>query len=65
VASGTVELIGGVFQFSSITVKIQVCVSSEDDCVRVEKLLKKVERACLITNSINTDVHIESEIVIE
>lgn len=62
---GNVELVGGVFQFSSITVKIQVCVSSEDDCIRVEKLLKKVERACLITNSINTDVHIESEIVIE
>jgi organic hydroperoxide reductase OsmC/OhrA len=65
VASGTVELIGGVFQFRSITVKIQVCVSSEDDRIRVERLLKKVERACLITNSINTDVNIESEIVIE
>ena len=65
VASGTAELIGGIFQFSSITVKIQACVSSEDNRVRVEKLLKKVERACLITNSITTDVHIEPEIVIE
>lgn len=64
-ASGTAELIGGVFQFSSITVKIQVCASSEDDRIRVEKLLKKVERACLITDSITTDVHIEPEIVIE
>ncbi len=64
-ASGTAEFIGGVFQFSSITVKIQVCASSEDDRIRVEKLLKKVERACLITDSITTDVHIEPEIVIE
>ena len=65
VASGMVELSGGVFQFSSITVKIKVCVSSKDDSSRVERLFKKVERACLITNSITTNVHIESEIVVE
>jgi len=64
-ASGTVKLIGGVFQFSSIMVKIQVGVSSEDDRIRVEKLLKKVEHACLITNSIQSDVCIKSEIVVE
>jgi len=61
-ASGTVELVDGVFQFSSITIKVRIGVSSEDDRARVEKMLKKVERACLITNSIQTDVHIESEI---
>jgi len=65
VASGTVELIGGVFQFSSITVDIQICVSSEDDRVRVERLVKKVERACLVTNSITSDVSIKSKIAVD
>lgn len=48
-ATGIVELVG---------------VSSEEDRVRVEKILKKVERACLISNSIKTDVHIEPEILV-
>jgi organic hydroperoxide reductase OsmC/OhrA len=61
-ASGTVEMSGGVFQFSSITIKVRIGISSEDDRSRVEKMMKKVERACLITNSIRTDVNIESDI---
>ena len=63
-ASGTVEMSGGVFQFSSITIKVRIGISSEDDRSRVEKMMKKVERACLITNSIRTDVNIESDISI-
>ena len=60
-ANGTVEMSGGVFQFSSITIKVRIGISSEDDRSRVEKMMKKVERACLITNSIRTDVNIESD----
>ena len=63
-ATGTVEMIGGVFKFSSITIKLRVGIASEDDRKVVEKILKKVERACLITNSIDTDVYIESEILV-
>ena len=64
-ARGTVELVGGVLRFTSITVQVKIGIVSEDDRSRVEKALKKAKRACLITNSINTDVHIESEIVID
>jgi len=63
-ASGTVEMSGGVFQFSSITIKVRIGISSKDNRSRVEKMMKKVERACLITNSIRTDVNIESDISI-
>jgi len=63
-ANGTVEMSGGVFQFSSITIKVMIGISSKDDRSRVEKMMKKVERACLITNSIRTDVTIESDISI-
>ena len=64
-ADGTVEMSGGVFQFKSIKIKVNINVFSKDDSMRVEKLLKKVERTCLITNSITTEVYIEPEIVIE
>ena len=64
-ATGTVELVNGVFQFSSIAIKVKVGVSSEGDRIRVEKILKKVERACLITNSIDTNVCIEPEIIVD
>jgi len=63
-ATGTVELVNGVFQFSSITIKVKVGVFSEEDRIRVEKILKKVERACLITNSIKTNIHIKPEILV-
>ena len=63
-ASGTVEMSGGVFQFSSIAIKVRIGISFEDDRFRVEKMMKKVERACLITNSIRTDVNIESDVSI-
>ena len=63
-ASGTVEMSGGVFQFSSIVIKVRIGISSEDDRFHVEKMMKKVERACLITNSIRTDVNIESDVSI-
>jgi len=63
-AIGTVELVNRVFQFSSITIKVNVGVFSEEDRIKVEKILKKVERACLITNSIKTSINIEPEIIV-
>ena len=63
-ATGTVELVDRVFQFSSIKIKVKVGVFSDEDRIRVEKILKKVERACLITNSIKTKIYIEPEIIV-
>ncbi len=63
-AIGTVELIEGAYKFSKINIKLKLGVFSENDRVAVEKVLKKVKRACLISNSIQTDVNIESEIFI-
>lgn len=60
--SGIVKLFGGVFRFSSITVTMTIGVSDENDREIIEKILKKVKRACLISNSIQTDVHIKSQI---
>lgn len=62
--SGTVELVGGVFRFSSITVTMNIGISYENDRNIIEKILKKVKRACLISNSIQADVNIESVITV-
>jgi len=63
-ATGTAELIDGAFQFSTIIIKIKIDLNSEEDRVNVEKIIKKVTRACLISRSINTDVKIEADISI-
>jgi len=64
-ADGTVEISGGALQFKSIKIKVKIDVSSKDDCMRVQDLLKKVERTCLIFNSIKTDICIEPSITFD
>jgi organic hydroperoxide reductase OsmC/OhrA len=64
-AVGNIELVAGVFQFRSITIKVKINVLSEEDSLHVKKILKKVKHACLISNSIETDVNIEPEIVVD
>lgn len=63
-AEGTVEMMGGVFKFSLINVKMKIELSDEKDYKNIEKILKKVKQACLISNSINTEVTIDPEIII-
>ena len=63
-AMGVVEMIGGVFKSSLINVKITVDLSDEKDLKNVEKIFKKVKRACLISNSIETEVNLEPEIIV-
>jgi len=61
-AHGTVQLVGGTFQFTTITIHIQLGVSFKEKFGDIDTLIKKVKRACLISNSITTDVHIDVEI---
>jgi hydrogenase maturation protease len=63
-AIGQLERIDGFYEFSKATVKISVKIGSENEKKIVEKIVKKVERACLISNSINTKVEIEADVQI-
>ena len=63
-AEGTAEMAGGVFKFSKIDVKMKIELSDEKDYKKIGKILKKVKRACLISNSIKTEVTIDPEIII-
>ncbi len=64
-ATGIVEMVHGVFQFSSITVKVKLEICSEGERSKAEKIMKKTEKACLITNSIQTSVTIDATIVVK
>ena len=51
-------------RFTTIIVNIKVCVLNDKDIIKVEKVFKKLKKSCLISNSINTDVIIKPEIVV-
>lgn len=63
-AEGTVEMTAGVFRFSLIEVKMKIELCDEKDYKQIKKILRKVKRACLISNSMNTEVTIDPEIII-
>jgi organic hydroperoxide reductase OsmC/OhrA len=61
-AHGILELGDTKPRFSTIKVNIKICISSDKDVKKVEKIFKKIKKSCLISNSINTEVIIEPEI---
>lgn len=63
-AVGTAEMIKGVFKFSLIHVEINIELSDEKEYRKIEHILKKVKRSCLISNSIETEISIDSKIII-
>jgi organic hydroperoxide reductase OsmC/OhrA len=63
-AQGIVEQVDGIPRFSSVTVKIKVDVESEIDKKNAEIIIKKIKHGCLISNSIDINLEIDSEISI-
>lgn len=64
-AHGILELGDKKPRFTKIKVKILICISSEKNIKKVEKIFKKIKKSCLISNSINTEVIIEPEIFVK
>ena len=63
-ARGIVEQVKGKPRFSSVNVKISVGVISDNDRILAEKILKKLKHGCLVSNSIDTNLQIDSEIIV-
>ena len=63
-AIGVVEMVGGIFKFSTIDIKIKVGMANKEDEIVLQKIFKKVKRACLISNSIDTEVNLYPELQI-
>ena len=63
-SKGILELGDKKPRFTTIIVNIKVCVLNDKNLKKVEKVFKKLKKSCLISNSINTDVIIKPEIVV-
>ena len=61
---GTLERVDRATRFTSITVSAQLTVTAGTDLARAERLLHKSEEACLITNSMTAETHLDTEILV-
>lgn len=63
-AEGVLEKTDSGYMITEITVKPRVVIADEALRDRVLRSLEKSEKACLISNSMRTTVHLQSEVVV-
>ncbi|MBH0177277.1 MAG: OsmC family peroxiredoxin [Nitrospira sp.] len=61
-AEGRLELVEGTFQFTAITIRPTITLESNADAARAKDLIEKAEANCLISNSMNANVTVETVI---
>ncbi len=61
--TGTLDRIDRKMRFTHIAVKAQLTVPAGQES-RAPRILEKAEEACLITNSLSAEVHLESEVIV-
>jgi organic hydroperoxide reductase OsmC/OhrA len=64
-ARGLLERVEDKFMFSTIEVKPQILVASEDDVEKAQSLLELSEKNCFISNSLKSRVILKTEIRID
>ncbi|GAC56639.1 hypothetical protein GOHSU_12_00290 [Gordonia hirsuta DSM 44140 = NBRC 16056] len=62
-ASGVLDRVDRVTRFTQVTQKVQLVLPAGADRAQIEQLLAKTESACLVSNSMNAEFILESEIV--
>jgi peroxiredoxin-like protein len=55
-AAGKLEHVNGKYRMTEIMLEPELVITREQDYERAERILQKSEAACLITNSINSNV---------
>ena len=61
---GTLDRVDRVTQFTQFSVVARLDVPADTDVNKAERLLEKAEKACLITNSLKADSHLEATVQI-
>lgn len=61
-STGVLDKVEGKFMMTEVILKPKLVLADGSDIERAEKILQKSERACLITNSIKTEVSLETTI---
>ncbi|MGB7970539.1 MAG: OsmC family protein, partial [Candidatus Deferrimicrobiaceae bacterium] len=59
-AEGVLEFVDGRLLFTKVVVRPRVKLTSGEDRAKAEEIMHKVERNCLVSNSIRTEVVLES-----
>lgn len=61
-ATGTLDKVERAMQFTAINIKATLKIPAGADASRAQRLLEKSEKACFITNSLNVEPHLDTEI---
>lgn len=64
-SKGKLEKVEGKFLMTEITLEPQVTIVNEKDRERAERIIRKSEEACLISNSIKSKVILSPRILLE
>ena len=64
-ATGTIQMVDGLFKFAQIVVKPKVIVGSEKDRETAEWAFSQIQSCCLVSKSINHPLKVEPEIIVE
>ncbi len=62
VAEGRLELVEGKFQFTAITIRPTITLTTDTDAAKAKELIEKAEANCLISNSMKARVSVEPTI---
>lgn len=62
---GKLDKVDRLMKFTQITTKVRLVIDDENAKEMALKLLKKAESICLVSNSLNSSLKLECEIVIE
>ncbi len=57
------ERVDGVTRFTRLTTRVRLTVPAGTDAARARTLLEKAEKVCLVSNSLNSERHLETEVV--
>jgi peroxiredoxin-like protein len=63
-AEGVLERADRVTRFTTITVSATLTVPADTNIDKARQLLEKAEAACLITNSLSGETHLQTEIIV-
>lgn len=58
-AKGIAELVDNSLEFTSILINIRIEVKSDNDKFHVIKLIEKLSKICLISNSVKTKIELK------
>ncbi|CAN5201815.1 hypothetical protein BH09BAC2_BH09BAC2_19720 [soil metagenome] len=62
-ATGKLEMKEGVYMITEIILKPKLTILSEEEKEKIKRILQKSEKACLISNSVKSEIKMEPEVL--